>query len=160
MEPGAESCRENGGEGLRAAVCCCSPWNPRSMIADHRGDRADGSDFAPVDNPETRVRRGEAVVGVFEANSACHSKTTASQCEPRLVQRLVTYPRFIDHPLHAILHGRVRLVLIASAQLGVAPLDHDLHEAPVRCTDGIALFSTGPDDRDTATVAAADLGLG
>ena len=131
------------------------------MIADHRGDRADGSDFAPVDDPETRVRRGEAVVGVFEANSACRNKTTASQCEPRLVQRLVTYPHFIDHPLHAILHGRVRLVLIASEQLGVACLDHDFHEAPLRWTDGIALrLSTGSDDRDAATVAAADLGLG
>ena len=114
MEPGAESCRENGGEGLRAAGAAALLVIRDPLIADHRGDRADGSDFAPVDDPETRVRRGEAVVGVFEANSACRNKTTASQCEPRLVQRLVTYPRFIDHPLHAILHGRVRLVLIAA----------------------------------------------
>ena len=60
-----------------------------------------------------------------------------------------------------MLHGRVRLAFIAAEQLGVASLDHDFHEAPLRWTDGIALrLSTGSVDRDTATLAATDLGVG
>ena len=72
----------------------------------------------------------------------------------------MAYPQSVDRLLYAVLHCSVSLALVASEQLVVTSLDNDLHEASVSWTDGIALRSTGPIDRDTATVAATDLSRG